>query len=316
MTRPPNFPPAATVEAFRAIEKSDARLVEGARAACERHGVSGAPVRFASGSLPVFGVGDAHVIKLFPPCHSAEADVEHDGLLAVQGRLPVPTPRLLARGALEGWRHVLMTRLTGRSLAEAWPEIPQDQRERLMQDVGGLVAALHAIDVATVGEGVPRPDWSAFMDAQRARCVAWQAARGVAPEWLEQIPGYLDRSFDERDSLRGPDALLHTEIMREHLLVERDASARWRLSGLFDFEPAMVGDADYECASIGVFVTGGDAILLKRFLAGYGRDPGARMFMTHALLHKYSNLRWYLERVPPPSAVRTLEALANCWWPN
>lgn len=316
MTAPLVFPPAATIEAFEATEKGDARLIEGARVACARHGVSGAPVRFASGSLPVFAVGEAHVLKLFPPCHAGEADIEHDALLAVQGRLPIPTPDLIARGELEGWRYVLMSRLMGPSLADAWPEIPQDQRERVIEDVGASVAALHAIDVATVGEGVPRPDWAAFMDAQRARCVAWQTARGVAPEWLEQIPGYLAATFDDRESPRGPRALLHTEIMREHLLVERDGSGRWRLSGLFDFEPAMVGDADYECASIGVFVTGGDATLLKRFLAGYGRDPGARSFMTHALLHKYSNLRWYLERVPPPPAVRTLEELADTWWPS
>lgn len=68
-------------------------------------------------------------------------------------------------------------------------------------------------------------------------------------------------------------ALLHTEIMREHLLVERDTTGRWRLSGLLDFEPAMIGHADYECAAIGVLVTGGDARLLSRFIAGYGRDP-------------------------------------------
>ncbi len=308
------LPPAASVEAFGAIDHGDARLVEGARIACARHGVSGAPVRFASGSLPVFAVGAAHVLKLFPPCHADEADIEHDALGAVHGRLPVPTPHPIARGELDGWRYVLMTRLMGRSLAEAWGELTQDAREATIEDVGASVAALHAIDATRVGAGVPRPDWAAFMDAQRARCVAWQAARGVAPEWLEQIAAYLDASL--REGARGPDALLHTEIMREHLLVERDVRGRWRLSGLFDFEPAMIGDANYECASIGVFVTSGDRSLLKRFLASYGHDLGSRSFMTHALLHRYSNLRWYLERVPPPAEVRTLQALADFWWPR
>ena len=36
--------------------------------------------------------------------------------------------------------------------------------------------------------------------------------------------------------------------------------------------------------------------------------------MAHALLHRYSNLRWYLERLPAPGAT-TLEQLADRWWP-
>lgn len=35
--------------------------------------------------------------------------------------------------------------------------------------------------------------------------------------------------------------------------------------------------------------------------------------MAHALLHRYSNLRWYLERLPVPGAT-TLEELACAWW--
>jgi hypothetical protein len=52
--------------------------------------------------------------------------------------------------------------------------------------------------------------------------------------------------------------LLHTEIMREHLLVTPHADG-WSLSGLFDFEPAMRGAREYEFASVGLFVSRGDA---------------------------------------------------------
>ncbi|WP_368396660.1 phosphotransferase [Streptomyces sclerotialus] len=37
-------------------------------------------------------------------------------------------------------------------------------------------------------------------------------------------------------------SLLHTEVMREHFLVDPDG---WRLTGLLDFEPAMIGDRAY-----------------------------------------------------------------------
>ena len=35
--------------------------------------------------------------------------------------------------------------------------------------------------------------------------------------------------------------------------------------------------------------------------------------MAYALLHEYSNLKWYLERDPPRSA-KTIDALADEWW--
>jgi hygromycin-B 7''-O-kinase len=107
--------------------------------------------------------------------------------------------------------------------------------------------------------------------------------------------------------------------MREHLLVDGEGDAV-RLSGLFDFEPATIGAAEYEFASVGVFFTGGDASLLRRLLLSYGYGEAAldeamaRRSMTYALLHRYSNLRWYLERVPPRPGVDSLAALARQWF--
>jgi hygromycin-B 7''-O-kinase len=106
--------------------------------------------------------------------------------------------------------------------------------------------------------------------------------------------------------------------MREHLLVEPFGDG-WRLSGLFDFEPAMLGEADYEFASIGLFVACGDARLLRRMLRASGRPAAAldatlpMRLMTHALLHRYSHLGWYLRRLPLPQA-STLEQLAQQWF--
>ena len=97
-------------------------------------------------------------------------------------------------------------------------------------------------------------------------------------------------------------------------MAERD-----RLGDEFDFEPAMVGEPDYEFASVGLFVACGDARLLRRTLKSYGHadaDGGAALacrFMAHALLHRYSNLRWYLQRLPPQGET-TLEPLAQRWW--
>ena len=114
-------------------------------------------------------------------------------------------------------------------------------------------------------------------------------------------------------------SLLHTELMREHLLVEHDG-AGWQLSGLFDFEPAMLGAAEYDFASFGLFVACGDSRFLRRTLLAYGYrhdqlDAALQCrLMAYAMLHRYSNLRWYLERLPAQGAT-SFEELAARWWP-
>src|ERR1035441_5572382 len=103
-------------------------------------------------------------------------------------------------------------------------------------------------------------NWAAFLVEQRATAVERQRQVRLGEAWLEQIPEFLDSV-----PLPGqPDlALLHTEIMREHLVVD---PGRWTLSGVLDFEPAMIGDRGYEFASVGVFTSRGDARLLGRII--------------------------------------------------
>jgi hygromycin-B 7''-O-kinase len=196
-----------------------------------------------------------------------------------------------------------------------WPRLGAAERERLVAELGGALAALHAYRPPTLAALGP-PDWDAFVREQAATCVERQRAKGLAEPWLAQIPAFL---ASVQLPAGAPAVLLHTEVMREHLLVTEDARGQWSLSGLFDFEPAMRGAPEYDFAAVGVFVTGGDPALLRTLLAAYGYadaamdEAMARRFLAYALLHRYSHLRWYLERLPPP-AEPTLEALAARGW--
>jgi hygromycin-B 7''-O-kinase len=285
------WPDAPTPAAFDAIARDENALMPGISAVLGRLGTSGPAERYPDGSLPVYRVGE-QVLKLYPPIYAEEREREFAVLTALDGRLPVPTPRPLATGVHEGWGYVLMSRLAGEPLVGRW-------EPSFAAPIGEALAALHAI-------APPLPDgWDAFAVEQRRTAVDRQRARGLDSAWLEQIPEFL---ADLR--LDGPRVLLHTEVMREHLRV-----ADGRLSGLFDFEPAMVGPAGYELASVGIFVTAGDRGALRALLRAYdwlGYDP--REILGHALLHRYSRLTWYLERVPPPPGCRTLDALADCWF--
>ncbi len=267
--------------------------------------------RFPTGSVPVFAVGDEHVVKLFPQRERAFYETERAALRRIDGNLPIPTPRVLAAGERGDWLYIVMTRLHGNSLAETWPTIELPDRLRLMREVGAALAALHA--TPTHDLALLTVDWPRFMDAQRASCRERQLAKGLASPWADGVDDYLARWMP---SDPGAHVFLHTEVMREHLLVERREGA-WQLSGLVDFEPAMIGAAEYEFAAVGVFVSCAEPGLLGALLDAYGADLDDEFplrVMAYALLHRYSNLRWYLERLPVADEIGDLEALARRWF--
>jgi hygromycin-B 7''-O-kinase len=244
--------------------------------------------RFASGSVPVFAVGDEYVVKLFPAEERAFFNTETAALTRIDRGLSIPTPHLVAAGERSQWLYVVMTRLSGCSLAEAWQAIGTHDRRQLMSQVGVALAELHA--VTTDGLTPLTVDWPCFVDAQRASCRERQLAKGLGDPWVDLLDEFLATWTPADDGAR---ALLHTEVMREHLLVEQEGDG-WHVSGLVDFEPAMVGAPDYEFASVGIFLTCAEAGLLQALLDSYGAefdDEFAVCTMGYALLHRYSNLR-------------------------
>jgi hygromycin-B 7''-O-kinase len=154
-------------------------------------------------------------------------------------------------------------------------------------------------------------DWDDFVADQRDACAGRHRALGLPDTLARQIPAFLDAV----DLGAARPVLLHTEIMPAHLLVDE----RGDLSGLLDFEPAMRGASEYEFAAVGAFVAEGDARFLGRTLRAYGYpadrlDPALRRrLFAWLLLHYYSNLPAYLDRLPAP-AEPTLDALADTWF--
>jgi hygromycin-B 7''-O-kinase len=304
------LPPAADEAAYAAIHRDDAAFAPGLAAIASRHRLAGVPARYPAGSLPVYALDD-RVIKLYPPYDRAHHDVERCALAGLDGRLPIPSPRLDGVGELDGWMYLVMERLPGVPASTVWDELTAAARDRFAEAVGHTMAALHGVPLD--GFGPLRIDWDAFVAEREVATLAQQRRRQLDPRWLEQIPGFLAR-HRPTDPRR---VVLHTELMREHILVVRGADGLVP-TGLVDFEPAMIGAPEYELASVGVFVTAGDPRLLDRLLRAYGADPRDPELplraMAWALLHRYSHVGWYLERVPPPPGTHTLEALARAWW--
>ncbi|MFE0188731.1 aminoglycoside phosphotransferase family protein [Streptomyces sp. NPDC058989] len=304
------LPRVETDDEWDAIVPDEAVMRPGAAELCKRLGLADAPLdRFPTGSQPVYSVGDRYVLKLFPAAGADDGIAEARVLAHLQGRLPVPTPYLHDSGEyVNGWRYVLMSRLRGTDLAVAWPRIPRADQDRIATEAGETLAALHALDPAPLTDVLGPGDWGAFLGSRRAAAVEQQRSRGLPEPWLEQIPDFLDSVALPSQP---PAALLHTEFMRQHLTVEE--ADDWRLTGLLDFEPAMIGHRAYDFVAVGLFVSRADPRLLSRVFGAYGTDFAPTELLAYTLLHVYSNLPWYLRELPaPPEA--TLEALAERWF--
>jgi hygromycin-B 7''-O-kinase len=158
-----------------------------------RHGLADREIRrYPDGSEPVYAVGEEHVVKLYPTAAADDEVTEAHVLEFLQGRLPVPTPELIAHGEYEsGWRFILMSQLPGADLSKTWEQVPEHGRDRIADEVGGMLAALHALD-STPLTGLTGPkSWSAFLADQSTKAVEQQRERKLPELWTEQIPDFL-----------------------------------------------------------------------------------------------------------------------------
>ena len=303
------LPAVRTDEEWQAVVFDETVVRPAAEDLAARLGLAGAGLRrYPGGSRPVYAVGDRRVLKLYPTVSAPDSVTEARVLDYLDGRLPVATPELLAHGEYEnGWRYVLMSQLPGTGLAAAWPAIPRPHQDRVASQAGEMLAALHALDPEP-RHGITGPaDWAGFLAGQRATAPQRQREVKLPDLWLSQIEGFLESVPLPRGRER---VLLHTEVTREHLVVN---PGTWTLSGLLDFERAMTGDRAYEFAAAGLFLPRGDPRLLGRILAAYGRSFDPRELLAYTLLHLHSNLPECLTELPAPPEP-TLDSLAQTWF--
>ena len=61
----------------------------------------------------------------------------------MQGKLPVPVPRVHAAGEHDGWGYVLMSSLPGVPLDTIWDRVSVRERDGLAGQLGEAIAVLH-----------------------------------------------------------------------------------------------------------------------------------------------------------------------------
>ena len=303
-------------ETYRQIKGDRAKCLEAVTAICRRNHISVRPgAMFANGYTIVYPLGETLVLKLYSPLYPDDLRTERLALSHVHGRLTIPTPGVRFSGDLDGWPYLIMDRLPGTPLAEVWGQVAEPERRRLCRQIGEAMRSLHELPIDGL-EPLTR-DWNRFMAERVENAAAHHREKKTPAHWCDRILAFLPTIPWETSPVRQP-ALLHTEIMRDHVLVTRTKQG-WSPSGLIDFEPAMVGHPEYDLASIALFVAGGERGLLREVLLGYGYGeqdltPALRKrIMGYILLHLQSNLPWYLQFMPQTAEGATMETLAEAW---
>jgi len=320
MHRPdPLLPPVITRADYDSLRTRGDVWFEVMHIICQRHGLPCENLkRFGDGTDPAdgncvaFAAGKYHVIKLFPPYQRRLYQAELVVAEHVFGRLRIATPEIFAHGAFDGWPYLVMSRMQGSYLSDIWDRLDQFDQLHLVIELAEVLAQLHALPT----NNLPYldADWMRFVEGRVNGCVQRHREQGVLDYWLQQIPDFLAHAsplypFDF------PPAIISGDIHQYHLLAMPERG-QWRLTGLFDFDDALLGFCEYDLAAAGLFLMAGRSMLLRPFLLTYGYAASdldehlSYRLLAYTLLHRYRPFNWVREEFVKHSC-STLEELAE-----
>jgi hygromycin-B 7''-O-kinase len=261
------------------------------------HGLKpAAPHIFTTGTNLVVGLGDDLILKIFPPIYRSQFVSERSSLALLRGRLTVPVPEIVFEGERDQWPYLVITRLTGVLGSQAWPALPEDQKERVLAQIGATIAEVQRVPVGELSRIEPR--WDRFIAGQIDGCRTRHARLGLPQKFLDGLDDIL-REAATLIPLDGPPVILVGEYIPENFLLSRD-DAGWRLSGLIDFGDVMTGWGEYDLLGPSAFMTAGHPRRVRSLFEGFGYsgadiDPALkRRLMALMLLHRSSNLNAHI----------------------
>ncbi len=275
-----------------------------------------------AGSNAVFIVNEELVAKIFAPFWAQDAPRELEAYLILADYPELPVPRVIAHGTIEAeqhWPYMVLTRLPGVRLGDVWPSVSPADRLAITCHLAEIVRTLHAVPTDRItAMDIRREAWVEFIRQQIAGAVAYHRRHNSLPEHLlAQLPDYLASA----QPLFPPDfqpTLINCDLTRDHLLlVEQDG--HWRIGGLIDFGDVRVGHIDYEWVALHLDLYDADCAQTRAFLRAYGWEQVvderfSRRMMAYSLLHLFSDMRPFVERLGGPERVRSLEEMEAALW--
>ncbi|MGL9618745.1 aminoglycoside 3'-phosphotransferase/choline kinase family protein [Bradyrhizobium sp. U531] len=292
---PMTLPHLTDAENFRAFRSDAPRWLPVALDIARGHGLdTSAPHVFATGTNLVVGLGENLILKIFPPLLHAQFVSERGSLTQLAGRLHLPIPEIVAEGARDGWSYLVITRLSGTLGSEVWPQLPEDQKERVLRQIGETIASVQRAPLGPLAAIEPR--WDEFMRKQMQGCRARHTRLGLAPKFLAGLDDLL-RDAKTLIPMDAPPVILIGEYIPENFLLACD-DGEWSLKGLFDFGDVLAGWRDYDLLGPSAFMAAGRPGRVKSLLGGFGyAKPDfalKRRLMALMLLHRASDLNAHI----------------------
>ena len=309
----PSFTDVAAYDAWRA---DPSRWLPVAADIARAHALPAPSHVFARGTNLVVALGDALILKIYPPLLRHQFVSERAALAQLAGRLSVAIPQIVAEGERDGWPYLVITRLTGTVADEIWPDLGEAEKLRVIGEIGAAIAQVQRVPVGALSALEPR--WEEFIPRQIAGCRARHERLGLPRHFLDG----LDEFLREAASLIPPEprVILTGEYNPENLVLSRGSDG-WRLAGLIDFGDVMTGFGAYDLLGPGVFMTAGVPARVAALLRGYGYADAdltpalRRRLMLLTLLHRFSDLNRHLQIENWQQKAGNLEELERLIWP-
>jgi hygromycin-B 7''-O-kinase len=250
-----------------------------------------APHVFATGTNLVLALDEKLILKIFPPFLRGQFASERSTLAQLRGKLGIAIPEILVEGERDGWPYLVITRLSGVLGADAWPSLPEQDKERVLAEIGETIAEVQRVPAGALAR--IEPNWDVFMRGQIEGCRARHERFGLPQKFLDGLDDLL-RDAAAMLALNGPPVILTGEYIPENFLLGRDG-AGWRLSGLIDFGDVMTGRGEYDLLGPSALMAGGMPRRVQSLFEGFGYSVSditpdlKRQLMALMLLHRFGN---------------------------
>lgn len=286
------LPVFADYESFRAWRCDPARCLPAALDIARSHGLPCGEVDlFATGTNLVVGLDERFILKVFPPMLRRQFVAERAALSQLCGRLSITIPEIVVEGERDGWPYPVITHVRGVLGANAWPSLPEVQKERILAQVGATIAEVQRVPQGSLTEIEPR--WPDLMRTQISGCWARHARLGLSQKFLDGLDALL-RDATELIPMDPEPVILTGEYIPENFLLDcrGDDCA---LAGLIDFGDVMTGWREYDLLGPSVFMAAGRPGRVRSLLEGYGYSRAditfelKRRLMALTMLHRFSD---------------------------
>ncbi|MCK1547209.1 aminoglycoside 3'-phosphotransferase/choline kinase family protein [Bradyrhizobium sp. 147] len=317
ITQSQQLPHFTDAESFRVYRADPSQWLGNALDIARGHGLDASePQVFSTGTNLVIGLGEKLILKIFPPLLRAQFISERGSLTQLAGRLHLPIPEIVAEGMRDGWPYLIITRLAGTLGSEAWPHLAEDQKERVLHQIGETIASVQRAPLGELAHIEPR--WDDFMRQQMQGCKARHLRLGLAPKFLGGLEDLL-RDAAKLIPMDAPPVILIGEYIPENFLLACD-DGQWSLAGLFDFGDVLAGSRDYDLLGPSAFMAAGRPGRVRSLLDGFGYAKLdfalKRRLMALMLLHRASDLNSHICVEGWQERANDLVELQELIWPG